>query len=243
MNLLRAVLAEAIGTFSFLTIGLLSIVGATAVGQQSSAIVVMFVVPFGFGLGLFTAIWAFGHVSGGHFNPAVTLAALVDGRIDPIGAIGYVIAQVVGAIGAAFAIYFVVGQAFVAYTITAPSVSEGQAFVAEVILSAIFIAVILTVTRRQPSHAAVAIGLTLAAIHFAAVPITGASVNPARSLGPAIVAGKYASLWVYLAAPLVGGLIGWAVYRFFSPDDEDEDFEAEGEEDDFEAEPDEAPSR
>jgi aquaporin Z len=221
MKLLRAVLAEAIGTFGFLTVGLLSLVSATAIGQ-GDAHVILLAVPFGFGLGLFAAIWLVGHVSGGHFNPAVTLGALLDGRITIVGAIGYVIGQLVGAFGAAFMIYFVVGQNFVAYTITQPAVAAGPAFLTETILTAIFVGVILTVTERQPKVAAFAIGLTLTVIHFAAIPITGASVNPARSLAPAIVSGHYDDLWIYLTAPFLGALIGWGVYRLFGGADADE---------------------
>jgi aquaporin Z len=238
MNLLRPVLAEAIGTFVFFTIGYLSLVSATVLGQGSATFVLL-TVPFGFGLGLFAAIWLFGHISGGHFNPAVTLAALVDGRIDIPGAVGYVVAQVVGAFGAAFAVFFIVGQSFVAYTNTAPGVAPGQAFGAETVMTAIFIAVILTVTRRQPNLASFAIALTLVVIHFALIPITGSSVNPARSLAPAVVSAKYDGLWIYLTAPFLGALIGWAVYRFFNPPDAEELAEAAEDEDEFELDEDE----
>lgn len=247
MTLLRPVLAEAIGTFAFLTIGFFSLVSATVLGQEN-ALLVLLTVPFGFGLGLFAAIWMLGHVSGGHFNPAVTLAALIDGRIDVVGAIAYVIAQLVGAIGAAFAVFLVVGQSFeagqrfVAYTNTSPAVSEVQAFAAETIFTAVFIVVVLTVTRRQPRFASIAIGLTLVAIHFALIPISGASVNPARSLAPSIVSGKLAtsSIWIYLTAPFLGAIIGWAIYRFFNPSDEDEEDEAGDDDEVYEDELDEA---
>jgi aquaporin Z len=226
-RLVRPLLAEAIGTFAFFVIGFFCLVGATVVGQGSSLVIVL-IVPFGFGLGLFAAIWAFGHVSGGHFNPAVTLGALLDGRIDPIGAIGYVFAQVIGGVAAAFAVLAVIGQNAVPYTLTKPGmVGEGQAFAAEVIMTAIFVAVILTVTRRQPNLAAVAIGLTLVVIHFAAIPISGSSVNPARSLAPAIVSGQYESIWIYLSAPFLGAILGWLAYRIFNPPEEELDDEEE----------------
>ena len=238
MNLVRALLAEAIGTFILVGMGSLSVVSATGLGQSA---LVMLVAPFGFGLGLLAAISIFGHVSGGHFNPAVTLAALFDGRIDVVGGIGYMIAQVLGAIAASLMILLVVSKEAVAATVNSAGVGDGQAFGVEVVLTAIFVAVVLTVTRKQPAMAALVIGLTLTATHFAAIPISGAAINPARALGPAIVAGKYASLWVYLAGPMLGGLIGWGLYRFFTPPDDE--LEGELEDEDYEEELEELPSR
>lgn len=228
MTLLRAVLAEAIGSFLFLTIGYLAVVSATGLGQT---VLPLLVVPFGFGFGLLAAITIFGHVSGGHFNPAVTLAAIFDGRIDVLGGIAYMVAQVIGGIVASLMILAVVSKDAVAATVSSGGVPEAQAFAVEVVLTATFVAVILTVTRKQPSLAPLVIGLTLVAIHFAAIPISGASVNPARSLGPALVAGKYASLWVYLAGPMLGGLVGWGMYRFFTPPDDEDELVEEGYED------------
>lgn len=229
MHLLRATLAEAIGTFILVGVGSLSI--ASAGLAQLPALLI---VPFGFGLALLAAIVIFGNVSGGHFNPAVTLAALFDGRVDLITSIAYWIAQLAGAIVASLMILLVFSdQAGVAATMTTAGVQDGPAFALEAILTALFVAVILTVTRKQPTWAPLVISLTLIAIHFAGVPITGASVNPARSLGPAIVAGKIATgttgIWVYLAGPLLGGLIGWGVYRFFTPPDDDDELEFEDE--------------
>jgi formate/nitrite transporter FocA (FNT family) len=139
-------------------------------------------------------------------------------------------------LGAAFAVFFLHSQDAVGATTTSPGlVTEGQAFAVEAILAAVFIAVILTVTRRQPSQAAFVIGLTLIVIHFAAIPFSGASVNPARSLAPAIVSGKLAttSVWIYLTAPFLGSIVGWAIYRFFGPSAEAEE-EAEEEDDEEE---------
>jgi aquaporin Z len=229
MTLLRALLAEVIGTFILVGMGSLAIVSATGLGQTA---LVMLVAPFGFGLGLLAAITIFGHVSGGHFNPAVSLAAILDGRIDVVGGIAYMVAQVVGALVASLLILAVVNQSAVAATVSVGGVGDPQAFVVEVVLTAIFVAVILTVTEQHPSMAPLVIGLTLTAIHFAAIAISGASVNPARSLAPAVVAGNYNHLWVYLAGPMLGGLIGWGVYRFFTPPEEDEGFEDEDEDED-----------
>ena len=246
MHLLRATLAEAIGTFILVGMGSLAIVSAA--GQQLPSVLV---VPFGFGLGLLAAMTIFGHVSGGHFNPAVTLGALFDGRIDVLGAIGYWIAQLVGAIVASLMIleiFTAQGQQVVAATMTsgASGIGDGVVFAVETVMTTIFVAVILTVTRKQPTMAPVVIALTLMVIHFATIPISGASVNPARSLAPAIVSGKLVSgqtaIWVYLAGPMLGGLIGWGIYRFFTPPDEEVEIEFEDEEE-LEEELEELPSR
>jgi aquaporin Z len=238
----RALVAEALGTFVLVAVGTLSVLSATGVTQSSGGILVLLVAPFGFGLGLLAAITMFGHVSGGHFNPAVTLGALFDGRIDVLGAIGYAIAQVVGAVAASFAVLLIVNKAAVDATRNVPGVPDMQAFGTEVMATAIFVAVILTVTKRAPGMAPLVIGLTLAVVHFATIPISGASVNPARALGPAIVAGNYDKLWIYLSAPFLGAIVGWAVYRFIGGGDEDMELLEDGE-DDYEAEIDELPAR
>ena len=170
-------LAELVGTFVLVFIGSMSIVAADAMNAP-----LLVVVPLGFGLALLAAIFAFGDVSGGHFNPAVTVAALLDGRIALIDALSYVVAQVVGAVGASGVVLLMTSQAAVVGTANAPGpgVSELQAFLLEVILTALLVIVILTVTERDRGHAPLAIPLTLIAIHLAGIPFSGASVNPAR---------------------------------------------------------------
>jgi aquaporin Z len=194
--------------------------------------------PFGFGLALLAGIVVFGHVSGAHFNPAVTLAALFDGRIGVTGALAYVASQAIGALAGSLMILLIFGKDYVAATRNSPPagtgdapsiVSDPAAFGLEAILTAIFIAVILTVTARAASQAVFVIPLTLVMIHFVAIPITGASVNPARSLAPAIVSGNYEHLWVYLTAPFLGALMGWGLYRLMGVFDEGEGLESQGE--------------
>lgn len=206
----RRYLAELVGTFILVFLGSLTIVSAAV-----ADVPVLLVVPFGFGLGLLAAIQAVGHVSGGHYNPAVTLAALLDRRIDAANAAGYVVAQVVGAIAASLAVFILTSQPEVAATANAfPDGTMVQALIIETILTAIFVLLILTITRRGPSQAPLSIALALTAIHFAAIPLSGASVNPARSIGPALVGGALdASIVVYLAGPLLGAVIGWAIHR------------------------------
>ena len=212
----RKYLAELVGTFILVAIGSMTIVAAgmmAAPGAVGAA--VHAVVPFGFGLGLLAAIQAAGYVSGGHFNPAVTVGALLDRRIDVMNAVGYIVAQVIGAIAASGAILLIANQAAVKSTASAfPPDRMVSAFAVEVILTAVFLLVILTVTKRAPNHAAFAIPLTLTAIHFAGIPFSGASVNPARSLAPALVGGTLDStIIVWIAGPIIGAVIGWAIYR------------------------------
>jgi len=222
----RKLLAEAIGTFILVGVGSLSIVSAGAADVSG-----LLVAPFGFGLGLLAAIVVTGHISGGHYNPAVTLGALVDRRIDMIGAIGYVVAQVVGATAASALILLLTNAATVAATKNIPGagdpffegsgVSDVNAFITEVVLTAVFVAVILTVTKRDAGHAWLVIPLTLLVIHFAGIPISGASVNPARALAPALVSGDLTSIWIYLTAPFVGALVGWGIYKLLGNDSGD----------------------
>lgn len=206
----RKYLAELIGTFILVVIGSMTIVAAGQMGTPIQA-----VVPFGFGLGLLAAIQSAGYVSGGHFNPAVTLGALLDRRIDPMNALGYIVAQVIGAIAASGAVLLIANQA--AVQATASGFPEGKMLNAvgvEVLLTGIFVLVILTVTKRAPNHAAFAIPLTLTVVHFAGIPFSGASVNPARSLAPALVGGTLdGTIIVWIAGPLLGAVLGWAVYR------------------------------
>jgi aquaporin Z len=190
------------------------------IGAKLMSAPILVVVPFGFGLGLLAALSVAGHVSGGHFNPAVTLAAVLDRRTDPITGVGYVVVQIIGGI-AASATFLLLGDGAknaVAATLNQPGLTESGAFIVEVILTAIFAAVILTVTKREPGHAVFVIPFTLAVIHFAGIPFSGASVNPARALGPAVIAGNLTSLWIYLTAPFLGAIIGWVVFRVLADD-------------------------
>ena len=206
----RKYLAELIGTFILVWVGSMTIAAAGTMGVP-----VLIVVPFGFGLGLLAAIHSAGYVSGGHFNPAVTLAAYLDRRIGSADAALYVVAQVIGAIAASGLLLLIAGQAAVQATASSfPAGKMTEAVVVEATLTALFLIVILTVTKRAPNHAAFAIPLTLTAIHFAGIPFSGASVNPARSLAPALVGGTLdANILVWIVGPLVGAAIGWALYR------------------------------
>ena len=213
----RKLIAEAVGTFILVGMGSLAILSTGAIVGSP----LLVVVPLGFGLGLLAAIAIAGHVSGGHFNPAVTLGAFLDKRIDAMNAAGYVVAQVVGAVVASAMILALSDKTAVAGTKNMPGAAgDGGAFLVEVVLTAIFIAVILTVTKKDAGHALVVIPLTLLAIHVAGIPFSGASVNPARALGPAIVSLDFAAIWIYLTAPFIGAVVGWLVYRVLAPEEQ-----------------------
>jgi aquaporin Z len=208
----RAYLAELLGTFLFMMIGYASV---AAFGVATPAIPGLIVVPFSFGFGLLAAIFAFGHVSGGHYNPAVTIGMVLDKRTTPADAVGYIIAQIIGAIGAAAIVLITVSQSAVAAGITkpGPGISDVSALILETVFTAIFLVVILTVSKRVPALAGIVIPLTLVSIHFAIATLSGASVNPARSIGSAVVGGDLTGLWIYLVGPVIGGIIGWGIFR------------------------------
>jgi len=240
----RALIAEAFGTFTLVGFGSLAIAGLSSVTAYQ-VLPPLLTVPFAFGLALMAGIAMFGHVSGAHFNPAVTLAAWIDRRMDWASAVGYVVAQIVGAIAASMLILVLVSKSAVVATVNQPaaaaagdttgfSLSDLNAFIIEMILTTVFVAVILTITNKAPQMAVLVIPLTLVLIHFVGIPLTGASVNPVRSLAPAIVSGNYQHLWVYLTAPFAGSVLGWLIYRFVSLPEDDVSVEMDIEADEFE---------
>jgi aquaporin Z len=203
-------LAEFLGTFILVFLGSM---GILAVGGAAGAAEIV-AIAFAFGLALLAGIWAVGHVSGGHFNPAVTLAMVLDGRTSFGDAIGYWIGQFAGAGVASLVVLAASSRADVGGTITSyDSLSTG--IIAEIALTTIFVWVILSATARGANHAPAAIALTLVGVHLAGIPFSGASVNPARSFGPAVVSGEIGKLWVYIVFPLLGGIVAWALYRLF----------------------------
>ena len=209
-------LAETVGTYILVGIGSMAILAVTATGGP-----LVVAVAFAFGLALLAGIYAVGDISGGHFNPAVTLAAFLDKRVDMTDLIGYWIGQLVGALLASLTVLAVAEKAGVqsTYTRLGAGVEAWEGFLVEAVLTAIFVLVILVSTKRAASTAAMAISLTLVAVHLAAIPFTGSSVNPARSFGPAVIGGDGPDLWVYIVAPLVGAVVAWALYKLFHGDE------------------------
>jgi aquaporin Z len=214
-------LGELLGTVILVglgSMGILAVGGAVVDGVPQAAN--MLAIGFAFGLALLAAIWVVGHVTGAHFNPAVTLGALLDGRIGLGDAIGYWVAQFAGATVGSLIVLGVAGdRATVAATATTYH-DLSTAIVTEILLTTVFVWVILAVTARGGNHAPAAIALTLVGIHLVGIPFSGASVNPARSFGPALVGDSIGSgLWVYIYAPLIGAILAWGLYRLFPAKD------------------------
>ena len=198
--------AEAYGTFVLVLFGTGAIL---ATGGDLVAI------AFAFGLALVAGLYTVGKVSGGHFNPAVSLAAFLDKRIALNDMFVYWIFQVIGGLLASLTIAFMTSKDVVVGTYTSlnPNIEAFQGFVWEAILTAVFVMAILVLSRKGSHTRLLGIGLTLTAVHFAGIGISGASVNPARSLAPAIVGGEFTDLWVYLAGPAVGAVLAWVLFK------------------------------
>ncbi len=216
MNDYRKYVAELLGTFTLVFGGSLAILSAVRLEEP-----ILVPVALGFGLALLAGLYAFAELSGGHYNPAVSLAMFLSGRLESRDLIGYWIAQLVGGVLAALAVLAAFSRNDVAGTVTAVGAGSSvwDALWVEVLLTAIFVAVILHSSRseRVQGTALLAIPLSLVAVHLAAIPISGASVNPARSFGPALVGGEWDDLWVYFLGPLAGGAVGAAVHGFLYP--------------------------
>lgn len=217
---MKKYLAEAIGTMVLVLLGCGSAVfnGGCATTAQ------VLTVSFAFGLSVVAMAYAIGSISGCHINPAITLGCMISGRMGVKEGVGYMISQVVGAIVGS-AIIFVLLQGFEATATTTGAngytCSTLTAFLAEAIFTFIFVLVVLGVTdanKGNSSLAGLAIGLTLVLIHIVCIPITGTSVNPARSIGPALFEGGQAlsQLWLFIVAPFVGAAIAAIVWKCFT---------------------------
>jgi len=202
-------LAEALGTFTLVGIGSFAILSSSGTGRLD-----VVAIALGFGLALLVGLYAFGEVSGGHYNPAVSLGFFLDRRLSKDDLIGYWVSQVVGAIAASVVVLIAFNDDAVAAT-TTHSGDNWAGIVVETMMSALFIAVILQSTKSERTRgtALLAIPLTLLAIHVAIIPISGSSVNPARSLGPALVGTDFGDLWIYLIFPFVGAFLGWLAHK------------------------------
>lgn len=238
----RALVAEVVGTFWLVLGGCGAAVLAAdfGVGGAGTSLGLGFLgVSLAFGLTVVTGAYAVGHISGGHFNPAVTIGLVVGGRFAPAKAVGYIVAQVVGAILGALAIYgiasgqdgWAIGEGAGAFAsngygdFSPGGFSLGAAFLAEAVLTAVFLVVILGATAKRVAAGmgGLAIGLALTLIHLISIPVTNTSVNPARSTSQAIFAGadQIGQLWLFWVAPIVGAAVGAVVYRYLLGDPED----------------------
>jgi aquaporin Z len=224
-------LAELFGTFVLVFGGSVGITAALKLsgaapfnptGATGANAIVLLAVPFAFGLSLLAALYAFAEVSGGHFNPAVSLGLFLDRRLTFEDLLGYWIFQFAGAILASLLLLIPFNHDVVKATATTPS-SNGTALFIEIAFTAIFVLVILQSTKSERYHgtALVSIPLTLLAIHFAAIPWSGSSVNPARSLGPALVGDQWTGFWIYIVGPAAGAIIAWVIYTVVIKGDTD----------------------
>lgn len=208
--LARALLAEALGTFAlvFFAAGTASLAATThELGLTGAALAS--------GLAVAAVIYAIGHISGAHINPAVTLAFALTRHFPTGRVVGYWAAQFVGAIAAAAVLRAGLGTSgYVGGNL--PTGSEGRAFAWEIVLTAILMFVVMAVatdTRAVGEAAAIAIGATVTVDILVGGPISGGSMNPARSLGPAILSGRPTALWVYLIGHPIGAAIGAVLYQ------------------------------
>jgi aquaporin Z len=229
---IRKLVAEGVGTFFLVFFGVgvatlsfgsrFNVAGASrSAGVVATAMI--------FGLVLLALAYALGPLSGCHINPAVTTGFLVSGRMPINEAVGYWVAQFIGGIAGAFALWGVFeGSPLYSRQVTGLGtngwgknsmvhINAGGAFAAETILTLLFVFVILTVTSKigNPGFAGLVIGLTLTVVHLIGIPLTGTSVNPARSLGPALVVEGDAirQVWLFIVAPLLGGALGAFLFR------------------------------
>jgi aquaporin Z len=216
---LLVIFAVGVATLSF---------GFTLTGSSVSAGVVA--TALAFGLTVLALAYTIGPISGCHVNPAVTMGFVASGRMELSEAVGYWIAQFLGGIVGALVLWGIFSTSPI-YSRSATGlgtdgygkhsmigINAGGAFLAEVVLTFLFVFVVLGATSRlgSPGFAGLAIGLSLTVVHLIGIPLTGTSVNPARSLGPALIVGHDAlkQLWVFIVAPLVGGALAAFAYRY-----------------------------
>ena len=220
---MKKYIAEFFGTFCLLFVGISSIVLG---GFGATMPLGILGIAMAFGLTVAAMVYTIGPVSGCHLNPAVTIGVYLAGRMDKKDVLPYMAAQVAGAIVGAFAVFIIVQGKAGGYSISEFGLGQNgwdpvngysvwAAFLVEVIATFIFVAVILGLThpKQETIFAGLIIGTTLLILHIAFIPVSGNSVNPARSLGPALFAGSAAigQMWLYIIAPMIGGaLAGYA---------------------------------
>jgi aquaporin Z len=222
---MKSYVAEVFGTFCLVFMGCASVVTGGFGGILPAGSVG---IGLTFGTAVIAMAYAIGPVSGAHLNPAVSLGAFLAGRLPAKDLVPYMIAQVIGGILGAAGLYLIVTGKAQAYDFGAAGFAQNgwdpvkgysaySAFVTEVLATFVFVTIILGVTseKHATAFAGLVIGLTLAALHFAFIPVSGNSLNPARAIGPALFAGATAisQLWLYIIAPLIGGAIAGVVAK------------------------------
>jgi MIP family channel proteins len=219
-HLVGAAIAELVGTFILVFGGTAVAVGAILARPTAGPAYDSLAVALAFGLALAAVVAAIGHVSGAHVNPAVTLGMAAAGKFPWNYTPVYIGAQFVGAVLGALATWLTFGgparsEAKLAATYPAQGVGDLQAFIVEILITFILVFVVMAVATDERAPAAIApiaVGFALAVGVFIAGPVTGGSVNPARSLGPMIVAGDLTSVWLYVLGPIIGGVLGAVLY-------------------------------
>lgn len=225
---MKKYLAEFIGTFCLVLFGCgaASVAGVTTTGPSGLGLLG---ISFAFGLAVVVMAYAIGPISGCHINPAISISMLVAGKLNLKDTIGYIVAQCIGALVAALVLNTIMsgvaGYELGEWGLASNGWGEGylagydtrSAFITEAVMTFLFLFVIFAATsdKANPTMAGLAIGLTLVLIHLVAIPITGTSVNPARSLGPALLAGGKAmsQLWLFIVAPILGGVVSAIVWK------------------------------
>jgi MIP family channel proteins len=211
-ELLRRGGAEALGAFALVFAGC----GAIVTDAHTHGALGVVGVSLVFGLVILAAIAALGHVSGAHFNPSVTLSFVLTRHLPGRDALVYVAGQLIGAVAAALLLWAIWPSQPADLGATVPSIAAGRAVIMEAVMSALLMMVIISVatdTRAVGAPAALAIGATIALDALFGGPLTGASMNPARSFAPALVSGQWQNFWVYLAGPLIGAPLGALAYQ------------------------------
>ncbi|MFT4178983.1 MAG: aquaporin Z [Thermomonas sp.] len=238
MAMIKRLAAEFIGTFWLVLGGCGSAVLAANFGGDGNPLGIgLLGVSLAFGLTVLTGAYALGHISGGHFNPAVSFGLWAGGRFSAKDLLPYIVAQVLGAVLAGFILLQIAGGTagfavdpaaagtFATNGFDAHSpggYNAAAAFLCEVVMTAMFLVVILGATHKNApaGFAPIAIGLALTLIHLISIPVTNTSVNPARSTGVALMVGgaPVAQLWLFWLAPILGGLLGGVIYKWLGKD-------------------------
>ena len=212
LPLWRRSAAEALAAFALVVAGCGAIIANAQYKGALGAVGVSLV----FGLIIMVMIYATGHLSGAHINPAVTLAFTLTRHFPPRDAVAYIAAQVAGAVAGALVLLVLWPDQPADLGATVPTIAAGRAFLYELLLTAILMFVIMAVatdTRAVGAAAAIAIGGTIGLDALFGGPATGASMNPARSFGPALVSGTWTDFWVYVAGPIAGAVLGALAYQ------------------------------
>jgi len=231
MDDMKKYLAELIGTFALVLIGCGSaVIAGKAILNGMLDGLGLLGISFAFGLTVLAMVYAIGGISGCHINPAITVAMLVAGKIKTKKAVGYIIAQCIGAIIAA-GVLFIIASGNADYSLSVNGLGQNgygslspagysllACFIAEIVLTFLFIFIVLgsTSERAPKGFAGLSIGLSLTFVHIVGIPITGTSVNPARSLGPAVFVGGEAlsQLWLFWVAPIIAAVLVSVIWKY-----------------------------